>query len=114
MARGAAVGTRAPRAAAPRSTAGPARSRRGQLLAAAAAGSGLAGLVWWRASAGSPGGSADADIQVAAALAGVRESEIQPSTGGVHVIYHSTAPLPSPATPRADGKPSLVWFSATW
>ena len=34
-------------------------------------------------------------------------------TGPKHTVYHSTAPLPSAAAPRADGKPTLVWFSAT-
>jgi thiol-disulfide isomerase/thioredoxin len=29
-------------------------------------------------------------------------------------VYHSAAPLPSASAPRADGKPTLVWFSGTW
>jgi cytochrome oxidase Cu insertion factor (SCO1/SenC/PrrC family) len=34
-------------------------------------------------------------------------------TGPDHTVYHSTAPLPSEAAPRGDGRPTLVWFSAT-
>jgi hypothetical protein len=33
---------------------------------------------------------------------------------GTHTVRHSTAPLPSADNPREDGKPTLVWFSATW
>ncbi|MBA4181342.1 MAG: hypothetical protein C0506_12195 [Anaerolinea sp.] len=34
-------------------------------------------------------------------------------TGPDHTVYHSAAPLPSDASPRADGKPTLVWFTNT-
>ena len=34
--------------------------------------------------------------------------------GSAHVVYHSDPPLPSAAAPRADGQPTLVWFSGTW
>ena len=34
--------------------------------------------------------------------------------GGVHTVRHSTAPLPTAAAPRPDGRPTLVWFTATW
>jgi thiol-disulfide isomerase/thioredoxin len=34
-------------------------------------------------------------------------------TGPNHTVYHSTAPLPSASAPRSDGKPTLIWFSAT-
>jgi len=34
--------------------------------------------------------------------------------GRAHTVYHSTADLPSDEAPRADGQPTLVWFSATW
>ncbi len=34
--------------------------------------------------------------------------------GRAHTVYHSTADLPSDESPRADGRPTLVWFSATW
>lgn len=35
-------------------------------------------------------------------------------TGSAHTVYHSTLPVPSQATPRSDGKPTLIWFSGTW
>lgn len=38
---------------------------------------------------------------------------VQAFTGPRHTVYHSTAALPSAAEPRADGKPTLVWFSET-
>lgn len=40
--------------------------------------------------------------------------DIQVLTGSRHTVYHSTAALPTAQTPRADGKPTLVWFSGTW
>ncbi|MBI3977914.1 MAG: hypothetical protein HY331_06990 [Chloroflexi bacterium] len=33
---------------------------------------------------------------------------------GIHTVHHSTAPLPSPGSPRADGRFTVAWFSATW
>ena len=41
-------------------------------------------------------------------------TEITAYSGSGHVVYHSDAPLPSADAPRADGQPTLVWFSATW
>ncbi len=49
----------------------------------------------------------------AAAPAGEAAS-VRVLEGGVHTVYHSLAPLPTEATARADGRPTLVWFSATW
>ncbi|MGE0600589.1 MAG: thioredoxin family protein [Dehalococcoidia bacterium] len=40
--------------------------------------------------------------------------EVRVLTGTHHTVYHSVAPLPSDGVPRADGKPTLVWFSGTW
>jgi thiol-disulfide isomerase/thioredoxin len=34
--------------------------------------------------------------------------------GSVHTVRHSEAPLPTADEPRADGLPTLVWFSGTW
>jgi hypothetical protein len=82
------------------------------LGAAAVGAAGLAGAAWWWTRAG--GSVSDTDIREAAALAGVPASAIQPLTGGIHVVYHATTPLPSPTQPRADGKVTLLWFSATW
>lgn len=42
------------------------------------------------------------------------DTQVEVLGGGIHTVYHSTAPLPSATAPRADGKPTLVWFSATW
>jgi len=41
-------------------------------------------------------------------------TEIRVLTGSHHTVYHSTAPLPTSDRPRADGLPTLVWFSGTW
>ena len=40
-------------------------------------------------------------------------TDVKVYTGTNHTVYHSTSPLPSTSAPRADGKPSLVWFSGT-
>ena len=34
--------------------------------------------------------------------------------GSRHTVYHSTAALPTLQSPRADGQPTLIWFSGTW
>lgn len=39
--------------------------------------------------------------------------DIQVLTGTRHTVYRSLAPLPTAQKPRADGKPTLVWFSGT-
>ncbi|MBI3974444.1 MAG: hypothetical protein HY332_24460 [Chloroflexi bacterium] len=101
-------------------TLGKISRRRVALGASVLAGVGVLAVAWSRGrsdgmeqpGAGVP--AADADIRQVAALAGVRPDEVQPSTGGVHVPYHITRPLPEPGQPRADGKVTLVWFSATW
>ncbi len=41
-------------------------------------------------------------------------SEVEAITGSTHTVYHSVAPLPTRNEPRADGLPTLVWFSGTW
>lgn len=38
---------------------------------------------------------------------------VQAFTGPGNTVYHSTAPLPSAASPRADGRLTLVWFART-
>lgn len=40
-------------------------------------------------------------------------SEVQVFTGAKHTVYQSLAPLPSAAASRADGRPTLVWFSTS-
>lgn len=49
--------------------------------------------------------------QLARANAG---TDVTVHSGSAHVVYHSDEPLPSRAAPRADGQPTLVWFSGTW
>lgn len=39
--------------------------------------------------------------------------EVQVFTGAKHTVYQSLSPLPSAASPRADGKPTLVWFTTS-
>ncbi len=51
-----------------------------------------------------------ATVEVARSNAG---GEVQAHTGPNHTVYEALAPLPTAASPRADGKPTLVWFSAT-
>lgn len=40
--------------------------------------------------------------------------DIRVLSGGPHTVYHYEGQLPSAGAPRADGRPTLVWFSATW
>ena len=49
-------------------------------------------------------------VQLAQANSG---GAVEAHTGPNHTVYHSAAPLPTASTPRADGRPTLVWFSAT-
>lgn len=41
-------------------------------------------------------------------------TDVEVYRGRAHTVYHSTPPLPTADAPRADGQPTLVWFSATW
>ena len=58
------------------------------------------------------GGSAPA-ADTAALAARNAGGDIQVFTGPNHTVYQSVAALPSGNTPRADGRPTLVWFSGT-
>ena len=58
--------------------------------------------------------SAAPDAGVAAVARTNAGTEVKVYTGTHHTVYHSTAPLPSETNPRADGKPTLVWFSGTY
>lgn len=63
----------------------------------------------------SGGGSSQTDpVGVALAAENAAGSEVKVLTGGRHTVYHSTAALPTASSPRADGQPTLVWFSGTW
>jgi thiol-disulfide isomerase/thioredoxin len=65
-----------------------------------------------------PSGGPTAPVQPSAS--GAMEASDSADTGsvriltGLHTVKHSTVPLPSAESPRADGKATLVWFSATW
>ncbi len=63
-------------------------------------------------SGGSETPADPAGVQLASANAG--GSDVKALTGSHHTVYHSVAPLPSASAPRADGRPTLVWFSGTW
>lgn len=41
-------------------------------------------------------------------------ANVEVPSGGRHAVYHSVAPLPTDASPRKDGKPTLVSSSGTW
>lgn len=41
-------------------------------------------------------------------------SNVRVLTGGVRSVQHSTLALPTSDSPQPDGRPTLVWFSATW
>ena len=64
------------------------------------------------ASTPSAGGTAS-PMDVAADLA--RElsgADVEIRRGPQHTVYHSLGTLPSASAPRADGRPTLIWFSA--
>jgi hypothetical protein len=58
---------------------------------------------------------ADPQTKIDAATLGVAQanadSDVIAITGTAHTVYHSPAPLPSAATPRGDGRYTLVWFT---
>lgn len=63
----------------------------------------------WMAIAADRETKADAATEsLARQLAG---GPVQVFTGSKHTVYQAAAPLPTEAAPRADGKPTLVWFS---
>ncbi len=41
-------------------------------------------------------------------------SNVRVLTGGVRTVQHSTLALPTTDSPQPEGRPTLVWFSATW
>jgi thiol-disulfide isomerase/thioredoxin len=59
-------------------------------------------------------GRSVADPEVEALARANAGTDIDVLTGTRHTVYHSKAPLPDRSDPRADGKPTLVWFSGTW
>ncbi len=67
---------------------------------------------WFMTTRGSGAPATPAQLQLATANAA--GAEVKVLTGSHHTVYHSMAPLPTSAAPRADGRPTLVWFSGTW
>ena len=53
------------------------------------------------------------DAAIARLAAENAGTSIEVFTGPEHTVYHSVAALPSSASPRADGKPTLAWFTNT-
>lgn len=43
-----------------------------------------------------------------------KSGQVRVLTGGPHTVHHSEAALPTAEAPQSDGKPTLIWFSATW
>lgn len=60
-----------------------------------------------------PGGGTVEDPVLLALAEEASGGPVQVLTGPAHTVYHSALPLPSAATPREDGRPTLIWFSAT-
>jgi thiol-disulfide isomerase/thioredoxin len=58
--------------------------------------------------------SAETAIQFATAVDNAGGSTISVHEGNAHTVLHADAPLPTVSSPRADGRPTLVWFSGTW
>lgn len=53
------------------------------------------------------------DAAIARLAAENAGTPIEVFTGPDHTVYHSAAALPSSASPRADDKPTLAWFTNT-
>ena len=70
----------------------------------------LAGGGWLVVAADRPTKEDPAVAALARANAG---GDVQVFTGSKHTVYQSAAPLPSAASPRADGEPTLVWFTTS-
>ena len=117
MARSGRAGRRAEQGTQAQRQAQPGRLRRRRAVPLAVAGIGgsaVLAVVLWRSSA-PRSTSLDGDARAAAALlAGVTPDQISPSTRGIHIVYHSLGSVPSAATPRTDGKVTLLMLAATW
>jgi len=73
----------------------------------------LAILAFVFVRSGGPEAPAD-PAQAQLASANAAGAEVKVLTGSHHTVYHSVPPLPTASAPRADGLPTLVWFSGTW
>ena len=67
---------------------------------------------------GEGGGTSVDSVESAELLVAARQnaggSTISVYRGNAHTVMHADAPLPTADEPRADGRPTLVWFSGTW
>lgn len=76
------------------------------------------GVLWLTASRPQPVPNQPAQTTIASNTASsapaTQEEAVRMLRGGIHTVAHSLAPLPSASAPRADGRPTLVWFSGTW
>jgi len=57
---------------------------------------------------------AEASDELILASRNAGDGAIRVLTGRAHTVYHAEDPLPTAEMPRVDGRPTLVWFSATW
>lgn len=91
-------------------------SRRGklQVVFAAAALVAFGVLIGSGCSDDSPDEPAGASDELVLARENAGGGDIRVLSSGAHTVYHLDQPLPSVETPRTDGRPTLVWFSATW
>lgn len=64
-------------------------------------------------SDGEQANGTEASDELALAKDNAGGADIRVLTGS-HKVYHLDDPLPTADAPRADGRPTLVWFSATW
>jgi thiol-disulfide isomerase/thioredoxin len=79
-----------------------------------AAGAVILGGLAFVAVTGFGGGRSVVNAETEALARVTSRSEIETITGSAHTVYHSTEPLPTSNEPRADGLPTLVWFSGSW
>ena len=100
---------RARHATAPSASAGM-RLPWGKITLGVAALLGVAGLAFVAITGA---GSSTVDPQLEALARETSGGEVRVLQGSAHTVYHSDA-LPTSNEPRADGRPTLVWFSGTW
>lgn len=100
----------------------PAEGRNSRMRSGFAAAAGLVavvgGLLWLGASRPelAPSGAAQTNLAASSASSAplAPDQTVRMLKGGIHTVAHSLVPLPSASAPRADGRPTLVWFSGTW
>ena len=70
----------------------------------------VAGAFWLVFAAERP---QEADPAIAALARSNAGGDVQVFTGAKHTVYQSVSALPSASSPRADGKPTLIWFTTS-